>query len=110
MRLLEFCVAFAGTWLVQLGSSSPGCLSRLRLLRGMPCPWAFADPDTMQMKSLQSLLAVREGHTSPQLQVLASMVGAHSRLGSITDKLAQALQTWQPLGELPSCQTTIPVP
>ena len=52
------------------------------------------------MKSLQSLLAVREGHLSPQLQVLASMVGPHSRLGSITDKLAHALQTWQPLGEL----------
>ena len=53
------------------------------------------------MKSLQSLLAVREGHISPQLQVLASMVGTHSRLGSITDKLAHALQTWQPLGEPP---------
>lgn len=46
----------------------------------------------MQMPALKGLLKMREAHMPPQPQVLASIIGSHSRLGSITDSLAQMLQ------------------
>lgn len=54
----------------------------------------------MQMKSMQKLLAVKGGHVPPQPQVLASIVGSHSRLGSITDHIAKAMPHYTPIGRL----------
>lgn len=55
----------------------------------------------MQMASLHSVLAMRDNHASPQPHVLASLLGAHSRLGSITDRLAQVLQVPPPGEQCP---------
>lgn len=52
------------------------------------------------MTSLQSLLAMRGAHMSPQPQVLALIIGSHSRLGSITDRVGSVLQDSLRQGEL----------
>lgn len=50
------------------------------------------------MKSMQKLLATKGGHLPPQPQVLASIVNSHSRLGSITERLAKALPVFTAQG------------
>ena len=54
----------------------------------------------VQMKSMQKLLETKGAHLPPQPQVLASIVGSHSRLGSITECLAKALPTFQVPGRI----------
>ena len=50
------------------------------------------------MKSMQKLLATKGAHMPPQPQVLASIVNSHSRLGSITERLAKALPVFNAPG------------
>lgn len=51
------------------------------------------------MGALKELLAVRDTHISPQPQVLATILSAHSRLGSITDRLEKVLHSVLSRGE-----------
>lgn len=52
---------------------------------------------------MQKLLATKGAHLPPQPQVLASIVGSHSRLGSITERLAKALPTFSRPGRILAC-------